>query len=186
MLLFKGAVRRTEDFYLTKVCPFLCSSFKGSCRRLRGWKICPAQLGELATKGLKSLSASPYLPLKRENIYFIFSEFLPDRKGILVLNQHNLKTFHEPVFESDFYLLWFHLDYECIIDSLLYELVHQLEKLLIFLGRKIIGYNPLLLVRFNWDSKVHFLQFGYLFDIMNLGLFSFLRPFSWFHIISHL
>jgi len=50
------------------VCPFLCSSFKRSCRRLRGREICPAQLGELATKGLKSLSALPYLPLKRENI----------------------------------------------------------------------------------------------------------------------
>ncbi len=37
--------------------PLLCSSFKGSCRRLRGWEI----------KGLKSLSATPYLPLKREN-----------------------------------------------------------------------------------------------------------------------
>ena len=34
---------------------------------------------------------------------FIISEFSLDRKDIPVLIMHNLKTFHERVFESDFY-----------------------------------------------------------------------------------
>jgi hypothetical protein len=34
---------------------------------------------------------------------FIISEFSLDRKDTPVLIMHNLKTFHERVFESDFY-----------------------------------------------------------------------------------
>ncbi len=48
---------------------------------------------------------------------FISFEFSLDKRDIPVLIKHNLKTFHEQVFESDFYSLLLHLDYECITDS---------------------------------------------------------------------
>ena len=98
---------------------------------------------------LKSPTASGPPSLKRWQKVIIISEFSLDRKDIPVPTQHNLKTFHERVFESDFYLLYFRLDYGCIIHSSPYELAHQLGKLLIFLDRKIREYNLPLLVRFN-------------------------------------
>ena len=48
---------------------------------------------------------------------FIFSEFSLDKRDIPVLIMHNLKTFHERVFESDFYSLLLHLDCGYKVDS---------------------------------------------------------------------